>query len=49
MEQEAPTSQFILFFKNAVHVSKDLSVHHQEIKTVNTATGICKTELLTAS
>jgi hypothetical protein len=41
-------SQFILFLKNALHVSDGFSVHHQEIKTVRAATGICQTELLTA-
>jgi len=44
-------SQFILFLKNTlhdfeVHVSDGLSVHHPEIKTVRTGTGICQTELL---
>ena len=28
----------------AVHVSDGLSVHHQEFKTVHTATGICQTD-----
>ena len=35
------------FLKNTLHVSDGLSVHHQEFKTVHTATGICQTELLT--
>jgi len=39
---------FFLFLKNTLHVSDDLSVHHQEIMTVHTATGICQQELLTA-
>ena len=28
---------------NSLHVSDGLSVHHQESKTVNTASGICHT------
>jgi len=35
---------FILFWNDTVHVSDRLSVHHQEIKTVHTATGICQTD-----
>ena len=35
--------KFILFWKNTLHVSDGLSVHHQEFKTVHTATGICQT------
>jgi hypothetical protein len=31
--------QVILFWNNTVHVSDGLSVHHQEFKTVHTATG----------
>ena len=27
-----------------LHVSDDLSVRHQEFKTVHTATGICQTD-----
>ena len=34
----------ILFWNNTVHVSDGLSVHHQEFKTVHTATGICQTD-----
>jgi len=41
-------SRFILFLKNTIHVSEGLSVHHQEIKTLHTATGICQTEVLTS-
>jgi len=37
-------SQFILFLNNTLHVSDGLSVHRQEFKTVNTATGICQTD-----
>jgi len=37
-------ANFILFCKDAVHVSDGLSVHHQEFKTVHTATGICQTD-----
>ena len=29
---------------NTVHFSDGLSVHHQELKTVHTATGICQTD-----
>ena len=39
--------QIILFLNNILHVSDGLSVHHQELRTVHTATGICQTELLT--
>jgi len=30
--------KFILFWNNTLHVSDGLSVHHQEFKTVHTAT-----------
>jgi len=33
--------KFIL--NNTLHVSDSLSVHHQELKTVHTATGLCQT------
>ena len=33
----------ILFWNNNLHVSDGLSVHHQEFKTVHTASGICQT------
>jgi len=37
--------KFILFWNNTLHVSDGLSVHHhQEFKTVRTATGICQTD-----
>jgi hypothetical protein len=39
---------FILFSDNTLHVSDGLSVHHQEFKTVHTATGICQTDTLSA-
>jgi len=39
-------SQFILFLKNTLHVSDGRSVHHQDVKTVHTATDICQTEQL---
>jgi len=29
---------------DTLHVSDSLSVHHQEFKTVHTATGICQTD-----
>jgi len=35
--------KFILFWNDTPHVSDGLSVHHQEFKTVHTATGICLT------
>jgi len=35
--------KFILFWNDALHVSDGLSVHHQELKTVHTAIGICQT------
>ena len=31
-------------FGMTLHVSDSLSVHHQEFKTVHTATGICQTD-----
>jgi len=34
--------KFILFSNDTLHVSDGLSVHHQEFKTVHTATGICQ-------
>jgi len=36
--------KFILFWNDTLHVSDDFSVHHQEFRTVHTATGICQTE-----
>jgi len=33
--------KFILFCSSTLHVSDGLSVHHQESKTVHTASGIC--------
>jgi hypothetical protein len=36
--------KFILFWGNTLHVSDGLSVHHQEFKTVQTATGISQTD-----
>ena len=35
--------KFILFWNDTLHVSNGLSVHHQELKTVHTAKGICQT------
>jgi len=35
--------KFILFWNNTLHVWDGLSIHHQEFKTVHTATGICQT------
>jgi len=36
--------KFILFWNDTPHVSDGLSIHHQEFKTVHTATGICQTD-----
>jgi hypothetical protein len=36
--------KFILFWIDTVHVSDDISVHHQEFKTVHAATGVCETD-----
>jgi len=36
--------KFILFCNDTLHVPQGLSVHHQEFKTVHTATGICQTD-----
>jgi len=36
--------KFILFWNDTLHVSDGLSIHHQEFKTVHTATGICQTD-----
>ena len=36
--------KFILFWNDNLHVSDGLSVHHQQFKTVHTATGICQTD-----
>jgi len=35
--------KFILFWNNTLHVSDGFTVHHQEFKTVHTATGVCQT------
>jgi hypothetical protein len=36
-----------IYFELTLHVSDGLSVHHQEFKTVHTATGICQTDTAT--
>ena len=36
--------KFILFYFGMTHVSDDPSDHHQQFKTVHTATGICQTD-----
>ena len=36
--------KFILVCSSTLHVSDGLSVHHQESKTVHTASGICQTD-----
>jgi len=40
--------KFILLWNITLHVSDGLSVHHQEFKTVHTATGICQTDTVPA-
>ena len=37
-------SNLLYFGMTLEHVSDDLPVHHQELKTVPTATGICQTD-----
>ena len=34
----------ILFWNDTLHVSDGLSIHHQQFKSVHTATGICQTD-----
>ena len=36
--------KFILFWNDTLHVSDGLSVHHQQFKTVHTATDIYQTD-----
>jgi len=36
--------KFIVFWNNTLHVSDGLSIHHQDFKSVHTATGICQTD-----
>ena len=36
--------KLILFWNGTLHVSDGLSVHHKDLKTVNTATGVCQTD-----
>ena len=36
--------KFVLFWNGTLHVLDGLSVHHQEFKTVHTATDICQTD-----
>jgi hypothetical protein len=36
--------KFILFCSSTLHVSDGLSIHHQALKTVHTASGICQTD-----
>jgi len=40
--------KFILFYNSTLHVSDGLSFHHQESKTVHTASGICHTSSVAA-
>jgi hypothetical protein len=46
-QPDALGSQIYLFWFNTLHVSDGLSIHHQEFKTVHTATGICRTDTAT--
>jgi len=41
---DVPISQTYFIWSSTLHVSEDLSVHHQEFQTVHTATGICQTD-----
>ena len=41
-------SNLFYFGNNTLHVSDGLSVHHQESKTVHTASGICQTGAVAA-
>jgi len=36
---------YLFYWRNTLHVSDGLSVHHQELKTVHTVTDICKTDI----
>ena len=38
---------YLLILSNILHVSDGLCAHHQELKTVHTATGICQTATAT--
>jgi hypothetical protein len=38
--------KFIVFCSSTLHVSDNLSVHHQEFKTVHTASQICQTDFV---
>ena len=38
--------KFILFWNNTLHVSDDLSIHHQEFSTVLTAADIGQTDIV---
>jgi len=38
--------KFVLFWNENLHASDGLSVHHQQFKTVHTATGICQADKL---
>jgi len=37
-------SEIYFIWSKILHVSDGLSVHHHELKTVHTATGICQTD-----
>ena len=36
--------KFVFFWNDTLHVSNGLPIHHQQFKTVHTATGICQTD-----
>ena len=36
--------QIYFILNDTVHVLDSLSIHHQEFKTVQTATGLCQTD-----
>jgi hypothetical protein len=38
--------KFIVFCSSTLHVSDGLSVHHQESKTLHTASDICQTDFV---
>jgi len=44
IQPDAPMCQIILVWNGTRHVSNGLSVHHQQLKTVHTGTGICQTD-----
>ena len=43
-EMELECASILYYWSNTLHVSDGLSVHHQGLKTVHNATGICQTD-----